>query len=83
MEVLTMGTSKFNWDMTTWETAELLRWRYAIELRSDSVIHEAMDTDDWSDHDSDERTHRKIVEILKSRGLNHEGKPLSESLHEK
>lgn len=65
-----------NWDMTTWETSELVQWCYVIAERSDRLISQAMYDDDWREYEDDERTYRKIADILKSRGLRADGKPL-------
>lgn len=64
------------WDLTTWEVKELCQWIYVIGERSDRVISEAMNTDDWSDYDADESMYRRIADELARRGLNLEGKPV-------
>ena len=65
-----------NWDMTTWETSELVKWCYVIAERSDRVISQAMADDDWREYDADERTYNKIADILKARGFRADGKPI-------
>lgn len=68
-----------NWDMTTWETSELVQWCYVIAERSDRLISQAMYDDDWREYEDDERTDRKIADIPKSGGLRADGKPLEKA----
>jgi hypothetical protein len=69
------------WDITLWPVPQILEWMYAIEVRSDSVISEAMYTEDWSDHDSDQRMHDKLCKELRRRGLDLRGKPIARELY--
>lgn len=62
------------WDMTKWTVEEILRWFYAVEERSDRVISNAMASDDWSEHDSDERLYKQLKQELARRGLRYTGK---------
>jgi len=62
--------------ISEWTTEEILRWVYAIGERSDRVISEAMETDDWSDYESDERLHNQLETELMKRGLYANGKPI-------
>lgn len=57
------------WDVTKWEVSKILQWMYVIEERSDRLISHGMYTDDWTEHDDDEKMHEKLAGELKRRGL--------------
>lgn len=54
--------------VTEWTTDTIREWMFAIEMRSDSVISDAMYDDDWSDFEDDERMYDEFVTELKRRG---------------
>lgn len=61
-------TSYMKKPISEWPTDEIRRWMNGIEMRSDSVISKAMDSDDWTDHDADEKLHAELFAELKRRG---------------
>lgn len=54
--------------VSEWPTSTIREWMYAIEVRSDSVISEAEDADDWSDYEADSKLHDELAAELKARG---------------
>lgn len=54
--------------VSEWPTPVIRQWMYAIEERSDRLISRGMETDDWSEMESDERMHDQLVAELKRRG---------------
>jgi hypothetical protein len=60
-----------------WTTEEIRSWIYAIGERSDRVISRAMDDDDWSEYESDERLYSKLEdELIWERGIYPNGQPI-------
>lgn len=53
--------------VSEWTTETIRQWMYAIGARSDSVISEAQDTDDWSDVESDDRMYKILADELRRR----------------
>ena len=51
-----------------WDTATIRQWMYVIGERSDRVIHRAMEDDDWSDYEDDERMYSDLSAELERRG---------------
>lgn len=62
--------------ISEWETKEIQRWMYAIGERSDRVISRAMEDEDWSEYESDERLHNQLEAELMKRGLYANGNPI-------
>lgn len=54
--------------VTEWTTETIREWMYAIAMRSDSVISQAMYDDDWSDFENDERMYNEFTAELARRG---------------
>lgn len=54
--------------VSEWTTPIIRNWMYAIEVRSDSVISEAEDSDDWSEYEADSKLHDELSAELKARG---------------
>lgn len=54
--------------VTEWTTETIRAWMWAIENRSDSVISNAMASDDWSDFEDDERMYDEFTAELNRRG---------------
>lgn len=69
--------------ISEWTTEEIKRWMYAIGERSDRVISAAMDSGDWSEHDSDEKLCKELEIEMWHRGLYANGKPIPKVRDEK
>lgn len=60
-------------DLKDWTVDTICQWMDVIGERSDRVISSAMASDDWSDHDSDERMYQELSAELTQRGLKYTG----------
>lgn len=63
--------------ISEWTTEEIKSWIYAIGERSDRVISRAMDDEDWSEYESDERLYNELSAEMLKRGLYANGKPVA------